>query len=126
MTSADRFLVQRMGTEEGPFSMADLQQQVLSGAIKYDTPIRRADVDGAGWFRAAEVPGLFSDREWLAALLLSGFLGTLGVDRFYLGYTGLGILKLITLGGCGIWWIIDLILIAVGSLKDSNGRPLRR
>ena len=60
------------------------------------------------------------------ALLLSGFLGTLGIDRFYLGYTALGILKLITLGFCGVWWLIDIILIATGSLKDSKGLPLRR
>jgi TM2 domain/GYF domain 2 len=126
MTSPDRFMIQRMGAEEGPFTLPELQQQVLAGSIKYDTPVRRADVDGAAFFRASEVPGLFSDKEWLAALLLSGFLGTLGVDRFYLGYTGLGVLKLITFGGCGIWWIIDLILIATGGLKDSKGLPLRR
>ena len=44
------------------------------------------------------------------AIILSILLGELGVDRFYLGYTGLGILKLITAGGFGIWWLIDLIL----------------
>jgi TM2 domain-containing membrane protein YozV len=60
------------------------------------------------------------------AVLLSAFLGTFGIDRFYLGYTGLGILKLVTLGLCGIWWIIDLVLIATGSLADSKGLPLRR
>ena len=42
------------------------------------------------------------------------------------GYTTLGILKLITFGGCGIWYIVDLILIAMGNLDDSQGRPLRR
>ncbi len=63
-------------------------------------------------------------KDWLVALLLSIFLGTLGVDRFYMGYVGLGILKLFTLGGCGIWWLIDVILIATGSMKDAQGRPL--
>jgi TM2 domain-containing membrane protein YozV len=86
--------------------------------------VRRAE--GGGWFPASEVPGVFSDKDWLVALLLSLLLGSLGIDRFYLGYTGLGILKLITLGGCGIWWIVDLVLIATGSLKDANGLPLRR
>lgn len=49
---------------------------------------------------------------WLALLLVSIFVGSLGVDRFMMGHVGLGILKLLTLGGCGIWWLIDLILIA--------------
>lgn len=57
----------------------------------------------------------------VVAILLSLFLGGLGIDRFYLGYTGLGILKLITLGGLGIWALIDLILIITGILKPKNG-----
>ena len=62
--------------------------------------------------------------DWLTTLLLSIFLGGLGVDRFYTGYMGLGIAKLLTLGGCGIWSLIDIVLIATGSYKDAQGRPL--
>ena len=53
----------------------------------------------------------------VVALILSIF----GIDRFYLGYIGTGILKLITCGGFGIWWLIDLIMIATGKLKPKDG-----
>ncbi|MDD5692882.1 MAG: TM2 domain-containing protein [Patescibacteria group bacterium] len=49
---------------------------------------------------------------WVLTLVISIFLGQLGIDRFIMGQVGLGILKLITFGGFGIWWLIDVILIA--------------
>ena len=58
------------------------------------------------------------------AVILSALLGGLGVDRFYLGYIGLGILKLITAGGFGIWWLVDLIMIATGKMKTKDGQEL--
>jgi TM2 domain-containing membrane protein YozV len=121
--AGDTFTVQRMGIEEGPYSFADLQAQVKSGILKSDTMIKKGT---SNWFPAREVPGLYSDKEWVTTLLLSFLVGWLGIDRFYLGHTVLGVLKLVTLGGLGIWYIIDLILIVTNNIKDSQGLPLRR
>jgi len=63
-------------------------------------------------------------RDWLTTVLLSFFLGALGVDRFYLGQTGLGVAKLLTFGGCGIWALIDFIMILMNNVTDAQGRPL--
>jgi len=69
------------------------------------------------------------ERDWLTALLLSIFVGYLGVDRFYTGHTGLGIAKLLLTVLCGVglvWWLLDIVMIATGSFRDFEGRPLVR
>ena len=65
-------------------------------------------------------------KEWLVTLLLSFFLGVLGIHRFYTGHTKIGVAQVLTFGGCGIWALIDFIMILVGNFKDAQGRPLKK
>jgi len=65
-------------------------------------------------------------KSWIVALLLCLFLGGLGIHRFYVGKVGTGILMIVTLGGLGIWVLIDLIMIIIGSFKDKQGQALAR
>jgi TM2 domain-containing membrane protein YozV len=64
--------------------------------------------------------------DWLTTLLLCFFLGAFGVHSFYTKKTGIGIAQLLTAGGCGIWAIVDLIMIITESFRDGNGNPLVR
>ena len=64
-------------------------------------------------------------KRWKVAFLLSLFLGFFGADRFYIGRTRSAIVKLLTLGGFGIWWLSDIILIASDWRRDAWGRPLK-
>ncbi len=61
------------------------------------------------------------DKSWVVALILCFFIGVLGIHRFYLGYTGLGVLYLLTGGLCGIGVFVDFIMLLTGSLKPKNG-----
>ena len=65
-----------------------------------------------------------STKSWSVALILAIFLGYFGVDRLYLGHTGIGVAKLLTLGGLGVWWLSDVILIGLKKVKDSEGRKV--
>jgi TM2 domain-containing membrane protein YozV len=63
-------------------------------------------------------------KSWLITLLLAIFFGYLGLQRFYVGKVGTGLLYLFTGGLCGIGWLFDVIVILVGGYRDSNGMPL--
>lgn len=112
----------------GEFSLTTQEMRVWaeSGRLKSDAIV--IDQSGTAW-TAKQIPGVFSSKDWLTALLLSIFLGVFGVDRFYLGKVGTGITKLlvnlVTLYTFGlIWVVIDLILIATKRLKDKDGFTL--
>jgi TM2 domain-containing membrane protein YozV len=66
-----------------------------------------------------------SEKGFVPTLLLCFFLGAFGIHRFYTGKIGTGILMLLTLGGLGIWTLIDFVMIAVGSFKDKSGLPIK-
>ena len=80
---------------------------------------------GATQFEASTAlaaPGASSEHRALTAGLLCFFIGVFGAHRFYVGKYGTGLLQLLTLGGLGIWWLADLIMILTGQFRDAEGR----
>ena len=72
------------------------------------------------------MPNGASEKGFIPTILLCFFLGVLGIHRFYVGKIGTGILQLITLGGLGIWALVDFIMIVVGKFTDGNGLLIKR
>lgn len=105
-----------------PVTTQTLREWAVAGRIKGDTQVK--EVATGSVFSASHVPGVFSDKSFAAAAVLSFFLGGLGVDRFYLGQNGLGVAKLLTCGGVGVWTLVDFVLILMRKVTDSQGRPL--
>ena len=134
------------GREYGPITRAELQHWLDEGRISSTCFI--ADTDQRRWKSAPELfpslpqspskigsaayqssrPGAADSPgrpSLLAAILLSllgPFAGLSGLHRFYLGHITIGILMLITCGGCGIWQLIDIIILASGNMRDTYGR----
>jgi TM2 domain-containing membrane protein YozV len=112
------------------FDLASCRQAI--GAAGVGSPARPPSPVPAAPASPARAPGFAtrevgdSPRSQSAAFLFASFLGAFGADRFYLGHTGLGVLKLLTCGGCGIWSLVDMILVGIGSTRDAEGRRLTR
>ena len=66
-----------------------------------------------------------SEKNGLVALVLCLLLGGLGIHRFYVGKIGTAILMILTFGGLGLWWLIDLIIIITGKFQDRQGNVLK-
>nr|WP_277626408.1 TM2 domain-containing protein [Arsenicicoccus piscis] len=122
-TGSSTYRVNIAGIEQGPYPVEHVRALARTGQL---APTDAVSYAGQAWVPATSAPGIFSDKSYIAALLISFFLGALGIDRFYLGYIGLGVAKLF-LGWLtfGIWPLIDFILIAVRQVPDAHGRPLR-
>ena len=121
--------VKMPGEPEREMDTMTLQAWANAGKVTGDTVVVENSTQER--WPAKQIAGVFSKRDWLVALLLSVFLGVLGVDRFYLGKVGTGILKLLvtilfgwTILGLLIWPVIDIILIATKKLTDKEGLKL--
>ena len=118
-----QWAIQVPGQPETQVTTEQLSYWAKTRAIRPETMVR--DVQNNATYPASQIPGVYSDKSYVTALLLSFFIGVLGIDRFYTGQVGLGIGKLLTGGGCGIWALVDLILYATHKVNDSYGRPLK-
>lgn len=99
--------------EEGMFTCTSCGATLAGGARN----VKAQPVNGKKASNVNQTPNV---KNQTTAVMLSALLGSLGVDRFYLGYTGSGVVKLLTLGGLGIWWLVDLVRLCAGSMRPAN------
>ncbi|MGB1354500.1 MAG: NINE protein [Poseidonia sp.] len=104
-----------------PMQGQPMQGQPMQGQPMQGQPMQGQYMAQGGYM----VPTGVSDKSFIVLVLLSLFGGGLGLDRFYAGHIGLGILKLLTLGGCLIWALVDLIIAVTGNFKDEKGLPIK-
>lgn len=78
------------------------------------------------WLHSLKQNAVRSGANWWTTFCLSLLLGWLGVDRFYLNSPMLGLLKLFTMGGFGLWWVADVILLCANRMRDDNGCIVHR
>tara|TARA_B100000795_G_scaffold176297_1_gene133214 strand:+ start:645 stop:944 length:300 start_codon:yes stop_codon:yes gene_type:complete len=74
---------------------------------------------------AVNVSKDLKDNNGLIIILLCWFLGIFGAHRFYSGHITIGVIQILTLGGCGIWVLIDFIIILTGNFKDAEGNAIK-
>ncbi len=106
----------------GPYGPIDLRRMAAHRQITPDTPVTTG---GGPWMPVGLVVGIYSRRFRSTTVVLALLGGLFGLDRFYLGKTGSGLAKLVTLAGLGIWWALDLLLLASHQTSDVEGLPLR-
>jgi len=83
------------------------------------------DQDRIQWIESLKKKSGSEAGNWTVAFWLSLLLGVFGADRFYLGSVWLGLLKAISFGGFGVWWVVDIILLLTAGMKNSEGQVVR-
>jgi len=105
-----------------PMSMNDENVEEVRESVASETPAAAPVVQMPPKPTVDQFGNPISPKSRLAAALLAWFVGVFGIHRFYVGKVGTGLLMLVTLGGLGIWALIDFVVILVGSFKDKEGR----